>query len=63
MSIVRVIHTAVVYDEENLTHVPLREGESFDSQHPLVKKFPSLFEAEFRRGVEQATANPGERRK
>jgi len=59
MPLVRVIESCVVYDEDSLSHVPLRKGDSFDSKHDLVKKRPDLFQAE----IEQATAGPGERRK
>jgi hypothetical protein len=59
MPLVRVIDSCVVYDEDSLSHVPLRKGDSFDSKHELVRKRPDLFRAE----IEQATAGPGERRK
>jgi hypothetical protein len=36
----------------------VREDESFDADDPVVRAFPELFPSD----VEQATANPGERR-
>ena len=59
MPIVSVIESCVIYDEETLSHIPLREGDSFDSRDELVKRRPDLFRAE----VEQATAAPGQRRR
>lgn len=45
----------------------LREGDLIEADHPIVKKYPRLFEAPILRfpvknRVEQATAAPGEKR-
>lgn len=45
----------------------VRKGDLFEADHPAVVKWPDLFEpVRFRfpsRGVEQATAAPGEKRR
>ncbi len=40
--------------------VRVRSGELYDSQHPLVLRFPNLFDEPSFHQVEQATRAPGE---
>ncbi len=65
---------ASVYDASQQMHVTLTPGHEYDSAHPLVKEYPWAFENDAdnddgksarrarRADVEQATANPGEKR-
>jgi len=46
------------YFESLDSFVPLRRGDAWDSDDPLVRERPDLFE----HPVEQATAAPGEKR-
>jgi hypothetical protein len=74
MPIVRVKPdvTCSVYDDETDTHIALLPGAVFDSKDRIVKAFAWAFQSDAdtesqpaRRtavSVEQATANPGERR-
>ncbi len=45
----------------------IEKGDLVEADHPIVKKWPELFEAPLLRfpvrGIEQATAAPGEKRK
>ena len=61
MPVVRVIESAVVYDHHVDVMVPLRQGDAYDSDDPVVKQHPSMFSADNSR-VESASAAPGEKR-
>jgi len=58
MGTVRPKATMSAYFESLDSFVPLRRGDAWDSDDPLVRERPDLFE----HPVEQATAAPGEKR-
>jgi hypothetical protein len=49
---------ATVFDANTNTYVPVFAGKTFDADDPFVAEHRDLFD----RGVEQATAAPGEKR-
>lgn len=49
---------ATIYDANTATYVPVFAGKAFDVDDPFVREHRELFD----RGVEQATASPGEKR-
>jgi len=58
---VRVIETCVLTFDGAPT--PLRAGDAYNADEPIVQTFPWAFRADNTDGdVESATANPGERR-
>jgi transaldolase len=49
---------AIIYDENTANYVSVFAGRVFDADDPFVAEHRDLFD----RGVEQATAAPGEKR-
>ena len=52
------VEPSVVYNPHILAHIPIHPGLAFEADDPFVRDHRELFD----RGVEQATAAPGERR-
>lgn len=49
---------AIIFDENTATYVSVYAGRVFDADDPFARAHRELFD----RGVEQATASPGEKR-
>lgn len=59
MALVRPVSTMAAYFPSREQHVDLRPTDAFDENDDLVRERPELFTSA---DVEQATANPGEKR-